>query len=111
MRSMTEEKVTESGIVYFEYPVEDRVFKMFVSSSPERLKEEDETHEEYKARRKLNNGSLSRFKKGRMHWNPFVLGNSKGLEHNERNRETVNAFIEQEKQKQKEESNEQSIEE
>jgi len=46
-----------------------------------------------------------------MHWNPFVLGNSKGLEHNERNRETVNAFIEQAKQKQEEESNEQSIEE
>ena len=111
MRSMTEEKVTESGIVYFEYPVGDEIFKMFVSSSPQRLKEEDETQKEYKSRRKLNKGSLNRFKKGKMHWNPFVLGNNKGLEHNQRNHETVTAFIEQEKQKQEEENNEQSIEE
>lgn len=103
---MSEEKVTESGIVYFEYPVEDKIFKMFVSSSPQRLKEENETHEEYKARRKLNNGSLKRFKRGRMLWNPYILGNSKGLQHNERNRETVTAFIEQ-MRKQQEENNEQ----
>jgi len=108
---MNERKVTKSGIVYFEYPVEDKVFKLFVSSLPQRLKEEDETHEEYKARRRLNRGSLNRFKKGKMHWNPFVFGNNKGLEHNQRNHETVNAFIEQAKQKQEEENNEQSIEE
>jgi hypothetical protein len=109
--SMNEGKVTKSGIVYFEYPVGDEIFKMFVSSLPQRLKEEDETQKEYNARRKLNRGSLNRFKKGKMHWNPFVFGNNKGLEHNQRNHETVNAFIKQEKQKQKEESNEQSIEE
>jgi len=103
---MSEEKVTESGIVYFEYPVEDKVFKMFVSSSPQRLKEEDETHEEYRMRRKLNRGSMKRFKRGRMLWNPYILGNSKGLQYNERNRETVTAFIEQ-MRKQQEENNEQ----
>jgi hypothetical protein len=101
---MSEEKVTESGIVYFEYPVEDRVLKMFVSSAPSRL--EEETHEEYKMRRKLNRGSMKRFKRGRMLWNPYILGNSKGLQHNERNRETVTAFIEQ-MRKQQEENNEQ----
>jgi hypothetical protein len=106
---MSEEKVTESGIVYFEYPVEDRILKMFVSNSPSRL--EEETHEEYKTRRKINRGSMKRFKRGRMLWNPYILGNSKGLQHNERNRETVTAFIEQMKKQQEENNEQEDVEE
>ena len=105
---MSEEKVTESGIVYFEYPVEDRVLKMFVSSDPSRL--EEETYEEYRMRRKLNYGSMKRFKRGRMLWNPYILGNSKGLQHNERNRETVTAFIEQMKNQQEENNEQEDVE-
>lgn len=107
--NLSEPKETKDGITYFEYPVEDRVLKMFVSGSPSRL--EEETQEEYKMRRKLNRGSMKRFKRGRMLWNPYVLGNSKGLQHNERNRETVTAFIEQMKKQQEENNEQENVEE
>ena len=106
---MSEEKVTESGIVYFEYPVEDKIFKMFVSSSASRL--DEETHEEYRMRRKLNAGSLKRFKKGRTLWNPYILGNSKGLQYNQRNKETITAFIEQMRKEQEENNEQENVEE
>jgi len=97
-----EEKVTESGIVYFEYPVGDKTFRMFVSSDPKCLKEEGETYEEFRQRRKMNAASLKRYKRGRVYWNPHVMGNQKGLVCNERNRATVSAYIEQIKQQQNE---------
>lgn len=99
------EKISENGITYFEYPVGDELRKMFVSSDPSRL--EEETQEEYKARRKLNSGSLKRFKKGRAIWNPYIMGNTKGLEYNERNVATITAWFEQ--LKKREEENEQDI--
>ena len=99
------EKVSENGITYFEYPVGDDVWKMFVSGSPSRL--EEETHEEYKMRRRLNDGSLKRFKKGRTIWNPYIMGNSKGLEYNERNVATITAWFEQ--LKKRKEENEQDV--
>ena len=97
-----EEKVTESGIVYFEYPVGDKTFRMFVSSDPKCLEEEGETYEEFRQRRKMNKASLKRYKRGRVYWNPHVMGNQKGLVCNERNRATVSAYIEHIKQQQNE---------
>ena len=105
-----EEKVTDSGIIYFEYPAGDKTFKMFVSSDPKCLEEEGETHEKFRQRRKMNNASLKRYKKGRVYWNPHIMGNQKGLVCNDRNRATVSAYIEQMQKKQNEQERGEAIE-
>jgi len=107
---MTEElKVTDSGIEYSEHKFkrndgELHTVRLFRDFSNERLKDEDETFEEYKIRRTLAHKAMKHKTKGNLIWTPYPFGKTtKGLSFNDRNVKVMKAVIEQSQKKQKEE--------
>jgi hypothetical protein len=109
---MNEElKVTDSGVEYAE-----RIFrrndgkevtvKLYDSMSPERLKDCNETFEEYKIRRVLVNKHIKQKTKGSILWSPYPFGKAtKGMVYNNKNREVMYNVMQkfQEQQLKKEE--------
>jgi len=92
---------TESGIDYVVHKVansktkEEREVRMFFSMSPTRLKEEDETREEYRMRRRVNADIIKRKKRGQLRWDPYMLKGEKGFSCSPNNRAVVEAMIKQ----------------
>lgn len=95
---MSEElKVTKSGIEYKEYTFsnkeETHTARLFMSMTPARLVDEDETYEEYRMRRERIKYATKEKKKGNTLWTPYPFGTStKGMVYNDKNREVMKAM-------------------
>jgi len=108
-------KVTDNGIEYKEYTFKRSVSsnsknegeihtaRLFMSMSPARLVDENETYEEYTMRRDRIKYATKEKKKGNTLWTPYPFGkNTKGMVYNEKNREVMKALGEQYQKIQKE---------
>lgn len=113
--SSEELKVTDSGIEYKEYTFqrsvssnskdegETHTARLFMSMSPARLVDEDETYEEYSMRRDRIKFATKHKKKGNVLWTPYPFGKgTKGMVYNEKNKEVMKALEEQYKKVQEE---------
>ena len=90
-------KKTESGIEYKEYTFsnkeETHTARLFMSMSPARLVDEDETYEEYRMRRERIKYTIKEKKKGNTVWTPHPFGKAtKGMVYNDKNREVMEAM-------------------
>ena len=101
-------KKTPSGIEYSEHEFkrndgEVNTVKLYMSMSPSRLVDENETHEEYRIRREMSKRHIKEKKAGRLLWNPYPFGKgTTGLSFNDKNVEVMKAVIEQSQKKQEE---------
>ena len=96
-------KTHESGVVYKEYTLDDKLIRVFASDSSKRL--EFETYEEYRFRRDVNNYLAKIRKRGVTFW-PSVIQLQNGMfVGNTYNKERAEKIREQVINKQKEEKN------
>lgn len=65
----------EAVVTFEEYnALEDIEIRIFKSWTNRRLKEEDETYQEYELRRAINKKAEKRAKHGHLDWNSFYMG-------------------------------------
>lgn len=98
---------SKSGLDYTEHKYvkdsgEEGTLKLFRVMNPERLSEE--THDEYRLRRRFVNKIIKVRKQGRLSWDPYPFGKgSKGLSNDEKGREFMETVIKQLKERKKKE--------
>ncbi len=93
--------ITDSGLEYSEHKfvkkdtAEELTVRLFRSMRPDRLKEEEETYDEYRFRRKMGKDIIKHYRKGRLVWNPYPFGaNMTGFTCNAKNREIMKEMME-----------------